>query len=68
MREPTTRPRPRTPKTALFLAFAALLALAGCDSFGGDISGERLARVEASPQYRGGGFVNTVPQAGATFG
>jgi len=33
----------------------------GCSSFGGTMSGERLKRVQASPNYHGGEFVNTQP-------
>lgn len=31
--------------------------------FGGKISGQRLERVQANPQYQNGGFVNVEPQA-----
>ena len=37
-------------------------------SLGGDIAGDRLHRVEASPHYRDGVFVNDVPQAEAEIG
>jgi L-ascorbate metabolism protein UlaG (beta-lactamase superfamily) len=56
--------------TAIFslAAIGGVLSLVGCSSFGGDVSGDRLERVEASPHYRDGGFVNTVPQSPGSFG
>ena len=69
MNLPPRRPRIGLLKTVVSLvALAGVLSLAGCSSFGGDVSGDRLARVTASPQYRDGGFVNTVPQSEATLG
>ncbi len=35
-------------------------------SFGGSITGERLARAQASPQYRGGHFENVIPKTPRT--
>jgi L-ascorbate metabolism protein UlaG (beta-lactamase superfamily) len=35
---------------------------------GGDVSGARLQRAEASPHYRNGAFVNVVPESSADFG
>ncbi len=35
--------------------------------FGGEISGERLERVKANPQYQGGAFVNVEPQSPFSF-
>jgi L-ascorbate metabolism protein UlaG (beta-lactamase superfamily) len=35
-------------------------------SFGGTVSGERLARAQASPQYRGGHFENVIPKTPRT--
>ena len=43
---------------------AAVLAL---PPFGAAARGERLARMQASPHWRDGGFVNDVPPAGYTF-
>ncbi len=50
------------------VAAASVLSLVGCSSLGGDVSGDRLQRVEASPNYRDGAFVNTVPQSDASIG
>jgi len=36
--------------------------------FGGKIAGERLKRVQASPRYHDGKFVNTLPQPSVTAG
>jgi hypothetical protein len=49
-------------------AIGCVLSLAGCSSFGGDVSDDRLQRVKASPYYRDGSFVNTVPQSPASIG
>src|SRR5687768_9059934 len=35
-------------------------------SFGGPVVGERLARAQASPQFRGGQFENVVPKTPRT--
>ena len=43
-------------------------SLVDFSSFGGDVTGDRLQRVEASPHYRDGGFFNTVPQSAASVG
>ncbi len=37
------------------------------DPFGGKISGERLQRIQANPQYQEGAFVNVEPQAPFKF-
>jgi L-ascorbate metabolism protein UlaG (beta-lactamase superfamily) len=41
------------------LAAAITLTLAGCESFGEHASGERLARMERSPEWHGDRFANT---------
>lgn len=43
------------------LASAVTLTLAGCQSFGEHASGERLARMQRSPEWRGGEFANPQP-------
>jgi len=59
-------------RTALaILAIAALLAVAGwwvlsLPQFGAPMEGARLARAQASPQYRDGRFVNLEPEAPST--
>ena len=50
------------------IAVLSALSLAGCSQFGGDVEGERLQRVEASPHYVDGKFINTVPQGEASMG
>jgi len=46
----------------LSLAIAgSTMVLNGCSSFGGTISGERLIRVQESPHYQDGAFVNSQP-------
>jgi len=39
----------------------SVLILSNCSSFGGTVSGERLKRVQASPHYQDGAFVNIQP-------
>jgi len=46
----------------VILLAGALAGLAGCSSFGGNVEGDRLLRVQASPHYVDGAFVNDVPQ------
>jgi len=36
-------------------------------TFGGRVTGARLARVRANPLYRDGKFVNVLPQSGYSF-
>ncbi len=58
-----TRPWPRVLGGVLLL-FALAVTLLMIDiwfALGAKPSGERLARLERSPQYRGGRFVNTLP-------
>jgi len=50
------------------IAVGFVLSLVGCSSFGGDVAGDRLRRVEASPHYRDGAFFNTVPQSPGSVG
>lgn len=42
-------------------AMSLLVVLAGCASMGDAPSGDRLKRIEASPNFRDGEFVNTLP-------
>ena len=44
-----------------FIIVGSILFLKNWPSFGGTISGERLKRAQASPQYHDGKFVNTLP-------
>lgn len=48
------------------LCAAAVAFLTLWPSFGGTLSGERLARAQASPQYRGGHFENVIPKTPRT--
>ncbi|MBT3332376.1 MAG: hypothetical protein HOK21_03600 [Rhodospirillaceae bacterium] len=50
------------------IGIAVLSFLTGCASLGGEVAGDRLARVEASAQYRDGAFFNDVPQAKLSMG
>ncbi len=50
------------------VVLGSIAFLLGCSSFGGDVSGERLAKVEVSDQYKDGQFINTVPQGKAGIG
>ncbi|MBT4265826.1 MAG: hypothetical protein HN945_01415 [Deltaproteobacteria bacterium] len=54
---------------SLVVSFVAVMAfiILSQPSFGGKISGERLTRVQANPQYQEGGFVNVEPQAPFNF-
>ena len=45
----------------LFVAVCSALFLWNWPPFGGTVSGERLERAQASPNYNDGEFVNTVP-------
>ena len=47
--------------TLCFIVFGSILYLGNAPSFGGTVSGERLKRVEVSPHYHDGEFVNTLP-------
>jgi len=51
-----------------FIVASSILCLTNCSSFGGDASGERLKRIQASPHYKDGVFVNTVPVTREEFG
>ena len=62
----TTTARRRWPRVLggvlLFLALATLLLMISIwSALGSKPSGDRLARIEQSPQYRDGRFVNTLP-------
>ena len=50
--------------TAVAIATPLVLSL---PPFGGELSGERLARARANPLYRDGAFVNPLPPAGYTW-
>ena len=70
MSPPRTRRRRRWP--IALLGIVALLVAVGAAvlsmaPFGGKASGERLARMQAHPNYRDGRFVNDLPTAGYTF-
>lgn len=52
----------------LLLLFSSSIALTNCAAFGGSPGGELLQRIEASPQYRDGQFVNVVAQTPASLG
>jgi L-ascorbate metabolism protein UlaG (beta-lactamase superfamily) len=45
---------------------AAVAFLTFWPAFGGSVAGERLARAQASPQYRGGHFENVIPKTPRT--
>jgi L-ascorbate metabolism protein UlaG (beta-lactamase superfamily) len=71
------RPRWLLRGVAVLAALAAVLTAAGCGvlsqpQFGAPMSGARLERAKANPQYRDGRFVNLEPEApsgsGALFG
>ena len=69
------RPRPRwiLRGVAVLAALAAVLAAAGCavlsqPQFGAPMSGARLDRAKANPQYRDGRFVNLQPETPSGFG
>ena len=47
--------------TLCFIVLGSILYLRNAPSFGGSVSGERLKRAQASPHYRDGEFVNTLP-------
>ncbi len=68
----TSRSRGRWFKRAVIvlsiLIIAAVLFYKSWAPFGGRISGERLTRVQASPRYHDGKFVNTLPQPTVTAG
>jgi L-ascorbate metabolism protein UlaG (beta-lactamase superfamily) len=56
----------------VLLALAALIAVAtplvlSLPPFGGELSGERLARARANPLYRDGAFANPLPPASYTW-
>ena len=44
-----------------------MLGVLQLPTFGGRVTGARLARARANPQYRDGKFVNVVPQSGYSF-
>ena len=46
---------------------AAAWAVLSLPQFGADLSGERLARAKANPQYREGRFVNLEPEAATSL-
>jgi L-ascorbate metabolism protein UlaG (beta-lactamase superfamily) len=53
-------------KLIVAAAVAAAISAVGLrlwPEFGGSLSGERLARAQASPQYKDGGFENVVPRS-----
>ena len=57
-----------------YLAIVLLLAAAGAttfvfswSSFGGAVTGARLERARASPQFKNGTFVNVIPQTERTY-
>ena len=50
------------------LAAAGGGILTGCATFGGDVTGERLQRAQATENFRDGRFFNTVPQSKAGAG
>ncbi|MFT7288547.1 MAG: L-ascorbate metabolism protein UlaG (beta-lactamase superfamily) [Halieaceae bacterium] len=52
----------------LCLIAGTAVVLSSYSSFGGTSSGKRLERVEASPHYKEGQFVNVVPQTPSTLG
>ena len=60
---------------AILIVIAVLVAIVAIGTplvqsmapFGGEMSGERLARARANPHYRDGRFVNPLPPAPYTF-
>ena len=52
----------------VLLISGATLLLSSNSSFGGTPTGKLLHRVEASPHYTAGGFVNDIPQTPTTIG
>jgi L-ascorbate metabolism protein UlaG (beta-lactamase superfamily) len=51
-----------------FLVASSTVVLNSCSSLGGTPSGKLLERVEASPHYKDGEFVNVAPQTPGTIG
>ena len=51
-----------------FIVVSSIAFLKNWSPFGGDASGERLKRIQASPHYKDGVFVNTVPVTRDEFG
>lgn len=49
-------------------AAAVALILTACAAFGANAQGERLTRMQASPRWHEGGFVNTLPMAENDWG
>lgn len=47
--------------TLVFITTCGVLFLKNWSQFGGTVSGERLKRVQASPHYHDGEFINTLP-------
>ena len=67
------RPRRILRGVAVLAALAAVLAAAGCGvlsqpQFGAPMTGARLERAKANPQYRDGRFVNLQPETPTSFG
>ena len=71
----TPKPKQRRRWRALLITLAVLVAVATIGTllvqslppFGGELSGERLARAKANPHYRDGVFVNPLPPAPYTW-
>ena len=67
------RPRRVLRGVAVLAVLAAVVAAAGCGvlsqpQFGAPMSGARLERAKANPQYRDGRFVNVQPETPTSFG
>jgi len=67
------RPRRVLRGAAVLAVLAAVVAAAGCGvlsqpQFGAPMSGARLERAKANPQYRDGRFVNVQPETPTSFG
>jgi L-ascorbate metabolism protein UlaG (beta-lactamase superfamily) len=71
----THQPKKRRLWRALLITLAVLVAVVAIGTlllqslppFGGELSGERLARAKANPHYRDGVFVNPLPPAPYTW-
>jgi L-ascorbate metabolism protein UlaG (beta-lactamase superfamily) len=61
MKRPKCRKLKWVTITLCLIVFGSILYLGNAPSFGGTVSGERLKRVEVSPHYHDGEFVNTLP-------
>ncbi|MCW5656202.1 MAG: MBL fold metallo-hydrolase [Burkholderiaceae bacterium] len=69
------KPKKRRIGRAIWITIASLIAVAAIGTpwvqslppFGGQLSGERLARAQANPHHRDGAFVNPLPPAPYTL-